>query len=78
MSLHRQKVKILDTSPESIDCAKNRYQFSRMLDKIGIRQPEWKELKDLESAKDFCSEVDFPGIIDIAIINVVHCRRVAV
>ena len=47
---------MLGTSPESIDSAENRFKFSRMLDKIGVRQPEWKELKDLQSAKDFCEQ----------------------
>ena len=56
MSLYRAKVNVLGTSPESIDTAENRFKFSRMLDKIGIRQPEWKELKDLQSAKDFCEQ----------------------
>ncbi len=56
-------MKVLGTSPESIDCAENRYKFSRMLDKIGIRQPEWKELKDLQSAKDFCDEVGYPCLV---------------
>lgn len=35
MDLHRQKVKVLGTSPESIDNAENRFKFSRMLDTIG-------------------------------------------
>ena len=39
MDLHRQAVRILGTSPESIDGAENRFKFSRMLDKIGISQP---------------------------------------
>ena len=56
MSLYRAKVNVLGTSPESIDSAENRFKFSRMLDKIGVRQPEWKELKDLQSAKDFCEQ----------------------
>ncbi|CAG5928432.1 unnamed protein product [Menidia menidia] len=44
MSLHRQKCRILGTSPEFIDSAENRFKFSRMLDTIGISQPQWKEL----------------------------------
>ena len=54
--VYRAKVNVLGTSPESIDSAENRFKFSRMLDKIGVRQPEWKELKDLQSAKDFCEQ----------------------
>lgn len=48
MSLHRQQCRILGTSPEFIDCAENRFKFSRMLDTIGISQPQWKELSDTE------------------------------
>lgn len=46
MSLHRQQCRILGTSPEFIDSAENRFKFSRMLDTIGISQPQWKELSD--------------------------------
>lgn len=38
--LHRQNVRILGTSPESIDSAENRFKFSRMLDRINISQPQ--------------------------------------
>lgn len=48
MSLHRQQCHILGTSPEFIDSAENRFKFSRMLDTIGISQPQWKELSDTE------------------------------
>lgn len=48
MALHRQQCRILGTSPEFIDCAENRFKFSRMLDTIGISQPQWKELSDTE------------------------------
>ena len=49
IDLHRQKVHVLGTSPESIDNAENRFKFSRMLDNIGILQPKWKELQNLQS-----------------------------
>lgn len=48
MSLHRQQCRILGTSPEFIDSAENRFKFSRMLDTIGISQPQWKELSDTD------------------------------
>ena len=38
----------MGTSPESIDRAENRFKFSRMLDIIGILQPQWRELTDIE------------------------------
>lgn len=48
MDLHRQQARILGTSPEQIDGAENRFKFSRMLDRIGISQPRWRELTDLQ------------------------------
>ncbi|KAM8953468.1 multifunctional protein CAD isoform 1-T1 [Pelodytes ibericus] len=63
MSLHRQQCRVLGTSPEAIDSAENRFKFSRLLDTIGISQPQWKELSDLESAVQFCNKVGFPCVV---------------
>ncbi|XP_041563873.1 CAD protein isoform X2 [Drosophila elegans] len=63
MDLHRQQARVLGTSPESIDCAENRFKFSRMLDRKGILQPRWKELTNLQSAIDFCEEVGYPCLV---------------
>ncbi|XP_072318075.1 multifunctional protein CAD isoform X2 [Eucyclogobius newberryi] len=63
MSLHRQQCRILGTSPEFIDNAENRFKFSRMLDTIGISQPQWKELSDTESAVGFCEAVGYPCLV---------------
>lgn len=63
LPLYRQNVKILGTSPEMIDSAENRYKFSRMLDKIGVDQPQWKELTDVEEAAAFCDKVKYPVLV---------------
>ncbi|TRZ02946.1 hypothetical protein DNTS_008940 [Danionella cerebrum] len=63
MSLHRQQCRILGTSPEFIDNAENRFKFSRMLDTIGISQPRWKELSEIESAVSFCETVGYPCLV---------------
>ncbi|CAH8540527.1 unnamed protein product [Heterobilharzia americana] len=63
MSMHRLGVPILGTSAESIDNAENRFKFSRLLDFMGISQPRWKELTDIDSAKAFCDEVGYPCLI---------------
>ncbi|XP_071403791.1 multifunctional protein CAD isoform X4 [Pithys albifrons albifrons] len=63
MALHRQQCRILGTSPEAIDSAENRFKFSRLLDSIGISQPLWKELSDMESAKSFCCKVGYPCVV---------------
>src|SRR5260370_42467794 len=44
--LHRAGVKILGTSPESIDAAEDRQKFSALLDKLEIDQPRWSHLTD--------------------------------
>ncbi|WVN89769.1 carbamoyl-phosphate synthase, large subunit [Cryptococcus depauperatus CBS 7841] len=63
LALHRQNVKIYGTSPEMIDTAENRYKFSRMLDKIGVDQPLWKELTSFPEAKAFCDKVGYPVLV---------------
>ncbi len=63
MRLHRQKVPVLGTAPENIDRAENRYKFSEMLDKIGVHQPEWRELTSLDDIFNFTEKVGFPVLI---------------
>lgn len=63
LALHRQNVKIYGTSPEMIDTAENRYKFSRMLDKIGVDQPLWKELTSFPEARSFCDKVGYPVLV---------------
>lgn len=63
LPLYRLNVKILGTSPEDIDKAENRYKFSRMLDRLEIDQPEWKELTSIEEAKEFCRSVSYPVLV---------------
>ncbi len=63
MKLHQNEVNILGTSPLQIDNAENRHKFSNILDILEIDQPEWEELTDLESAKNFCNRVTYPVLI---------------
>ncbi|KAK3990125.1 pyrABCN [Cladorrhinum sp. PSN332] len=63
LPLLRAGVKVLGTSPEMIDTAENRYKFSRMLDRIGVDQPQWKELTSFEEAKTFCQQVSYPVLV---------------
>ncbi|GKZ48955.1 hypothetical protein AbraIFM66951_001203 [Aspergillus brasiliensis] len=63
LPLHRLNVRILGTSPEMIDGAENRYKFSRMLDRIGVDQPAWKELTSTEEATEFCNKVGYPVLV---------------
>jgi carbamoyl-phosphate synthase/aspartate carbamoyltransferase len=63
LPLHRLNVKILGTSPEMIDSAENRYKFSRMLDRIGVDQPAWKELTSFDEADEFAARVSYPVLV---------------
>jgi carbamoyl-phosphate synthase large subunit len=54
---------IYGTRPESIDMAEDRNKFSALLDKLEIEQPEWKELTDLDSAREFAAAVGYPVLI---------------
>ncbi|GAB0492662.1 hypothetical protein MMPV_003930 [Pyropia vietnamensis] len=63
MGLHRQSVRILGTTPDMIDGAENRYKFSRMLDRLGVDQPLWKELTSVADATAFCHSVGYPVLV---------------
>jgi carbamoyl-phosphate synthase large subunit len=63
MRLHNAGVKVLGTSPESIDRAEDRQKFSEMLDMLHIDQPRWKQLSTLEEVEQFVDEVGFPVLI---------------
>ena len=63
LSLHQLGMRILGTSPESIDTAEDRHKFSQLLDRLGIEQPEWKELRSIDEAKAFAKRVGYPVLV---------------
>lgn len=63
MQLHRDGVRILGTPPESIDNAEDRHQFSKLLDSLEIRQPEWRDLSGLDEALAFANKVRYPVLV---------------
>jgi carbamoyl-phosphate synthase large subunit len=60
---NRLGLKILGTQAFYIDMAENRHKFSAMLDKIGVDQPEWQELSNMEDVFEFTAKVGFPVLI---------------
>jgi len=50
LQLHRAGVKVLGTSPENIDRAEDRRKFSVLLDELGIDQPPWFHVTDVDEA----------------------------
>ena len=63
LKLHRVGVRLLGTPPESIDAAEDRSKFSRMLDELGINQPEWAQLDTPSEALAFANKVGYPALI---------------
>ena len=63
LDMYRRNVKVFGTSPDMIDMAENRYKFSRMLDRIYVDQPAWKELTSIEEAREFCNKVNYPVLV---------------
>ncbi len=63
LPLHNTNVKILGTSPIKIDNAEDRHKFSKLLDDLGIDQPEWNELSSIEAAEEFASKVGYPVLV---------------
>jgi carbamoyl-phosphate synthase large subunit len=61
--LHEAGVKVLGTSPLSIDTAEDRHKFSRLLDTLGIEQPAWKELVTVEAAREFAARIGYPVLV---------------
>ncbi len=49
LKLYDLGVKILGTSPKSIDIAEDRSKFSALLDKLEIEQPKWAAASDIKS-----------------------------
>jgi hypothetical protein len=50
-------VNVLGTSPVDVDRAEDRQKFSKVLDDIGLDQPEWAELRHSEDALSFADRV---------------------
>ncbi len=78
MPLYKQGVRILGTSPLSIDNAEDRYKFSKLLDKFEIDQPEWKELTNIEDAEKFARNVGYPVLVRPSYVLSGAAMRVAV
>ncbi len=63
MKLYKKDVKILGTSPLQIDNAESRHKFSRILDKLEVDQPAWREVTTFDDAKSFSKKVGYPVLI---------------
>jgi len=63
LALAEAGVPLLGTSAASIDTAEDRHKFSKLLDKLGIDQPAWRELQSPEDALEFARSVGYPVLV---------------
>ncbi|MCB4757225.1 MAG: carbamoyl-phosphate synthase large subunit [Elusimicrobia bacterium] len=61
--LEEAGVKILGTSPDSIDLAEDRGRFGRLINKLGIPQPENGVARSYEEARDVASQIGYPVMV---------------
>ena len=62
-ALAKHGINILGTSASDVDRAEDRSKFSAELDKLHIQQPRWQAFTNLDEAKNFAQEVEFPVIV---------------
>jgi len=60
---HQAGINVLGTHPSNIDRAEDRFKFSKLLDEIGVDQPEWRELRSVAEAKRFAKTIGYPVLI---------------
>ena len=63
LRLKQSNVQVLGTDPAKIDSAEDRHKFSQILDSIGVDQPAWVEVTDVEKAKKFARDVSYPVLV---------------
>lgn len=63
LPLYEAGLPILGTSPIKIDNAEDRGQFGAMLDRIGVDQPEWMALNNMEESLAFADRVTYPVLV---------------
>ena len=61
--LEEAGVKILGTSPESIDLAEDRKRFNEVMVKLGIPQPESGTAVNLQEALDIANKIGYPLMV---------------
>ncbi len=61
--LARHGAEILGTSSVDVDMAEDRSKFSRLLDELGMAQPQWSKFASVEEAKIFAHTVGYPVMV---------------
>lgn len=62
-NLEHKGVKLLGTRGTSVDIAEDRAKFSKLLERLNIKQPPWIEAKSLGEVLTFAGQVGYPLMI---------------
>jgi carbamoyl-phosphate synthase large subunit len=63
LALERAGVKIIGTSPDSIDLAEDRERFAQLLNRLGIKQPENGIARSYEEAFKIAERLGYPILV---------------
>ena len=63
LRLQNNGVHILGTEAGNIDRAEDRYKFSSIVEQLGIDQPQWKELSNMDDVDRFVEKVGYPVLV---------------
>jgi len=63
MALKKAGVKIIGTTPESIDLAEDRDKFKKLLGKLDLRQPENGIATSFDEARKIAASIGFPVVV---------------
>jgi carbamoyl-phosphate synthase large subunit len=61
--LEKEGIRILGTSPDSIDRAENRKRFKELLHKLGLKQPESDTAMSVEEAVTAAKKIGYPVMV---------------
>ncbi len=63
LPLHHAGVRILGTTPDSIDLAEDRKRFARLLNDLGIAQPDSGTATSREEARSVAERIGYPVVV---------------
>ncbi|HEX7772373.1 MAG TPA: carbamoyl-phosphate synthase large subunit, partial [Pyrinomonadaceae bacterium] len=63
MQLHQAGVKVIGTSPDSIDLAEDRKRFGALLKELGIPQPDNGMAASVEEAREIAARIGYPVLV---------------
>lgn len=63
LALERAGVRIIGTSPDSIDLAEDRERFREFLSRLGLRQPESGTARSYEEALEIAERLGYPVLV---------------